>query len=355
MRTPTKKTSFGEKSPTCGNLLTGTVVLRDLKIRAIINYHTVIPLIRLWLFWIDTSYSKIDIEKISIFVDQTFMNIDLALRDFKREQCPLTPISRPWRPKASWWYHKAVLRPHLYQSTAWQEKSGLIRLRPHLQSWVELHLNPLAPTNHYDSKQPFIPPCPTSIPLTANPPQFTINLDDIPSCIPHDPDLIDEFWAQLGSTAQPLYELLEPDTEHGETLEYDDILQLHTLPIPSGKNPRPNLQPRIPQDSNACAMGGSFLIAEELEQSIDFQETSPKSSRTRRTRIGPDQKRILDEAFSNNPYPESSTRERLAALFCITPKQVKSWFSNVRSRRPGPSEFLLVHVKLNMSISPSSL
>jgi hypothetical protein len=60
--------------------------------------------------------------------------------------------------------------------------------------------------------------------------------------------------------------------------------------------------------------------------------TEPKG--TRRLKLGPDKRRILDEAFHRDPYPAAPTRELLGGLVGMAEKQVRSWFNNARARRP---------------------
>jgi hypothetical protein len=59
---------------------------------------------------------------------------------------------------------------------------------------------------------------------------------------------------------------------------------------------------------------------------------APKS---KRTRISKAAKKILDEYFSSNPYPDEKETFHLAKATDLGSRIIKTWFSNTRSRRKG--------------------
>lgn len=70
----------------------------------------------------------------------------------------------------------------------------------------------------------------------------------------------------------------------------------------------------------------------QLEANDSTQEQSKNVGQGRFV-INSDAKEILEQCFWEQPYPSSSKQSELANLTSLTPRQVKTWFNNARSRR----------------------
>ncbi|WP_425559238.1 homeobox domain-containing protein [Kistimonas scapharcae] len=52
----------------------------------------------------------------------------------------------------------------------------------------------------------------------------------------------------------------------------------------------------------------------------------------RRTRVSDGDRKILDEQFKENPYPDAQRKEELAQCTCLNLKQLTTWFANRRAK-----------------------
>ncbi|KAH4217055.1 hypothetical protein HBI81_139760 [Parastagonospora nodorum] len=72
------------------------------------------------------------------------------------------------------------------------------------------------------------------------------------------------------------------------------------------------------------------LLSEKLEPQLALPTLAPKS---RRTRISKAAKKVLEEHFGANPYPNEFETSSLVRATHLTGRTIKDWFSNTRSRK----------------------
>jgi hypothetical protein len=66
---------------------------------------------------------------------------------------------------------------------------------------------------------------------------------------------------------------------------------------------------------------------------ISQQPTTTLALKSKRTRISKAAKKVLDEHFSSNPYPDEKETTYLEKATELSSRIIKTWFSNTRSRR----------------------
>jgi hypothetical protein len=76
-----------------------------------------------------------------------------------------------------------------------------------------------------------------------------------------------------------------------------------------------------------------YLVDPDHRERALQQPTTILAPKSRRTRISKAAKKILDEHFSSNPYPDEKETSYLERATELSSRIIKTWYSNTRSRR----------------------
>jgi hypothetical protein len=70
--------------------------------------------------------------------------------------------------------------------------------------------------------------------------------------------------------------------------------------------------------------------------SVKFEASNPRFSKRRLPRIPENARKLLNQHFLANAYPDTTEIDALSVLTKQEPSRIKNWFSNARARRPIP-------------------
>lgn len=90
------------------------------------------------------------------------------------------------------------------------------------------------------------------------------------------------------------------------------------------------------------------LLSERLESQLALPLLAPKS---KRTRISKAAKKVLEEHFGSNPYPDEHQTSSLVRATQLTGRTIRDWFSNTRFRKKTTTREFLYNLIIHCILS----